>query len=58
MGPEAVDWRYIVEYCAGRAYTFTDFHLNAINVFHDVCGYEGEDGEERLLMPKAHFVPD
>ena len=46
MGPEAVDWRYIVEYCAGRAYTFTDFHLNAINVFHDVCGYEERMGKK------------
>ena len=65
LGPEAVDrlgLRYIVKYCRGKAYTFTDFHLNAINVFHDVCGYGGEDGEEKLLrlfgMPKAHFVPD
>jgi hypothetical protein len=41
-------------------YHLTNVHLNAIKVFHEVCGYGGEDGEERLLslfdFPRAQVV--
>lgn len=41
-------------------YHLTNSQLNAIKVFHDVCGCGGEDGEERLLnlfdFPRAEIV--
>ncbi len=47
--------------CHVGRYTFDNLHLNAIKVFHDVCGYGGEDGEKRLLSlfgnPRAELVP-
>jgi len=62
MGKAEVDClglTYIVQPFWGM-YRLTDAHLNAIKVFHDVCGYGGEDGEERLLslfdFPRAQIV--
>jgi hypothetical protein len=44
-----------------QCYSFTDLQMNAIKAFHEVCGYGGEDGEERLLrlldIPRTQFVP-